>query len=124
LLLCQQLFFYRDLWVWLDDPFQSPQALAGVHDDARADMVEMPGTGAQLWLNWFLVDLNPAYQGAQSLSPVAIPSVRPAVGPQMWKATLSRRLNALSRFRRRHSVDHERWALHQLQTLDTQMTSK
>jgi hypothetical protein len=94
LLLCQQLFFYRDLWVWLDDPFQSPQALAGVHDDARADMVEMPGTGAQLWLNWFLVDLNPAYQGAQSLSPVAIPSVRPAVSPQMWKATLSGRLNA------------------------------
>jgi len=51
LLLCQQLFFYRDLWVWLDDPFQSLQALAGVHGDVRADMVEMPETGAQLWLN-------------------------------------------------------------------------
>jgi hypothetical protein len=31
----QQLFFYRDLWVWLDDPFQAPPALAGVHDDAQ-----------------------------------------------------------------------------------------
>ena len=31
----QQLFFYRDLYVWLDDPFQAPPALAGVHDDAR-----------------------------------------------------------------------------------------
>ena len=34
-LLRQQLFFYRDLWVWLDDPFQSPPALVGVHDDAQ-----------------------------------------------------------------------------------------
>jgi IS4 transposase len=34
-LLRQQLFFYRDLWVWLDDPFQSPPALAGIHDDAQ-----------------------------------------------------------------------------------------
>ena len=34
-LLRQQLFFYRDLWAWLDDPFQSPPALAGVHDDAQ-----------------------------------------------------------------------------------------
>ena len=34
-LLRQQLFFYRDLYVWLDDPFQAPPALAGVHDDAR-----------------------------------------------------------------------------------------
>jgi len=34
-LLRQQLFFYRDLYVWLDDPFQSPPALAGVHDDAQ-----------------------------------------------------------------------------------------
>jgi len=34
-LLRQQLFFYRDLWGWLDDPFQSPPALAGVHDDAQ-----------------------------------------------------------------------------------------
>jgi hypothetical protein len=33
-LLRQQLFFYRDLWVWLDDPFQSPPALTGVHDAA------------------------------------------------------------------------------------------
>ena len=34
-LLRQQLFFYRDLWVWLDDPFAAPPALAGVHDDAQ-----------------------------------------------------------------------------------------
>jgi hypothetical protein len=34
-LLRQQLFFYRDLWVWLDDPFQAPPALAGVHDDSQ-----------------------------------------------------------------------------------------
>ena len=31
----QQLFVYRDLWVWLDDPFQAPPALAGVHDAQR-----------------------------------------------------------------------------------------
>ena len=34
-LLRQQLFFYRGLWTWLDDPFQAPPALAGVHDDAQ-----------------------------------------------------------------------------------------
>jgi transposase len=34
-LLRQQLFFYRDLWVWLDDPFQAPPALVGVHDDVQ-----------------------------------------------------------------------------------------
>ncbi|HEX4489011.1 MAG TPA: IS4 family transposase [Terriglobales bacterium] len=34
-LLRQQLFFYRDLYEWLNDPFQSPPALAGVHDDPR-----------------------------------------------------------------------------------------
>ena len=34
-LLRQQLFFYRDLWLWLDDPFQGPPALAGVHDNAQ-----------------------------------------------------------------------------------------
>ena len=34
-LLRQQLFFYRDLYVWLDDPFQAPPALVGVHDDAQ-----------------------------------------------------------------------------------------
>jgi IS4 transposase len=34
-LLRQQLFFYRDLWVWLDDPFESPPALAGVRDDVQ-----------------------------------------------------------------------------------------
>jgi len=32
----QQLFVYRDLWVWLDDPFQAPPALAGVHDGQLA----------------------------------------------------------------------------------------
>jgi hypothetical protein len=34
-LLRQQLFFYRDLWEWLDDPYGAPPALAGVHDDAQ-----------------------------------------------------------------------------------------
>src|SRR5258708_6266595 len=34
-LLGQQLFFYRDLWVGLDDLFQAPPALAGVHNDAQ-----------------------------------------------------------------------------------------
>jgi IS4 transposase len=34
-LLRQQLFFYRDLWAWLDDPFQAPPALLGVHDDGQ-----------------------------------------------------------------------------------------
>jgi hypothetical protein len=28
----QQLFVYRDLFGWLEDPFQAPPALAGVHD--------------------------------------------------------------------------------------------
>jgi len=31
-LLRQQLFVYRDLYVWLDDPYQAPPALVGVHD--------------------------------------------------------------------------------------------
>jgi hypothetical protein len=31
-LLRQQLFVYRDLYIWLDDPFQAPPALAGLHD--------------------------------------------------------------------------------------------
>lgn len=34
-LLRQQLFFYRDLWTWLDDPFQTPPALLGRPDDAQ-----------------------------------------------------------------------------------------
>jgi len=34
-LLRQQLFFYRDLWAWLDDPFQARPALAGEHDNAQ-----------------------------------------------------------------------------------------
>jgi hypothetical protein len=38
-LLRQQLFVYRDLWGWLDDPFQAPPVLVGVHD-------------AQLNLDW------------------------------------------------------------------------
>jgi len=33
-LLRQPLFFSRDLYVWLDDAFQAPPALAGLHDDA------------------------------------------------------------------------------------------
>lgn len=28
----QQLFVYRNLYTWLDDPFQAPPVLAGVHD--------------------------------------------------------------------------------------------
>lgn len=31
-LLRQQLFVYRDLYKWLDDPFQAPPALDGIHD--------------------------------------------------------------------------------------------
>jgi len=31
-LLRQQLFVYRDLMSWRNDPFQAPPALAGVHD--------------------------------------------------------------------------------------------
>ena len=31
-LLGQQLFVYRDLYKWLDEPFQAPPALKGVHD--------------------------------------------------------------------------------------------
>ena len=34
-LLRQQLFFYRDLFAWLDEPFQAPPALLGHHDDAQ-----------------------------------------------------------------------------------------
>ena len=35
-LLRQQLFVYRDLMNWLNDPFQAPPALAGVHDSQLA----------------------------------------------------------------------------------------
>jgi hypothetical protein len=31
-LLRQQLFVYRDLWTWLDSPYQAPPALQGLHD--------------------------------------------------------------------------------------------
>lgn len=31
-LLRQQLFVYRDLWAWLDSPYQPPPALEGIHD--------------------------------------------------------------------------------------------
>jgi IS4 transposase len=31
-LLRQQLFVYRDLFAWLNNPFEAPPALAGVHD--------------------------------------------------------------------------------------------
>lgn len=31
-LLRQQLFVYRDLFAWLDQPFEAPPALEGVHD--------------------------------------------------------------------------------------------
>jgi Domain of unknown function (DUF4372)/Transposase DDE domain len=35
-LLRQQLFVYRDLQAWLDQPFQAPPALAGLHDGQLA----------------------------------------------------------------------------------------
>lgn len=35
-LLRQQLFVYRDLWAWLDTPFQAPPALEGIHDGQLA----------------------------------------------------------------------------------------
>lgn len=35
-LLRQQLFVYRDLMSWLNDPFEAPPALAGVHDGQLA----------------------------------------------------------------------------------------
>jgi hypothetical protein len=35
-LLRQQLFVYRDLWKWLDTPFQPPPALDGIHDGQLA----------------------------------------------------------------------------------------
>src|SRR5882757_8156276 len=35
-LLRQQLFVYRDLFAWLNDPFQAPPALAGLHDAQMA----------------------------------------------------------------------------------------
>jgi hypothetical protein len=35
-LLRQQLFVYRDLYQWLDDPFQAPPALDGIHDRQMA----------------------------------------------------------------------------------------
>jgi hypothetical protein len=47
-LLRQQLFFYRDLYVWLDDPFQSPPALAGVHDDAQQLAITWQGKSDKL----------------------------------------------------------------------------
>ena len=37
-LLRQQLFFYRDLYVWLDDPYQAPPALVGLHDNAQLSL--------------------------------------------------------------------------------------
>jgi IS4 transposase len=37
-LLRQQLFFYRDLYLWLDDPFQAPPALVGLPDDAQLSL--------------------------------------------------------------------------------------
>ena len=36
-LLRQQLFVYRDLMSWLNDPFHAPPALNGVHD-AQLDL--------------------------------------------------------------------------------------
>jgi hypothetical protein len=35
-LLRQQLFVYRDLYIWLDNPFQPPPALHGLHDGQLA----------------------------------------------------------------------------------------
>ena len=36
-LLRQQLFVYRELFTWLNDPYQAPPALAGLHD-AQMDL--------------------------------------------------------------------------------------
>jgi hypothetical protein len=38
-ILRHQLFVYRDLDAWLNDPFQAPPALDGVHDDPQYKMV-------------------------------------------------------------------------------------
>jgi IS4 transposase len=35
-LLRQQLFVYRDLWTWIDNPFHPPPALAGIGDKQLA----------------------------------------------------------------------------------------
>jgi hypothetical protein len=35
-LLRQQLFVYRDLFLWLDNPFEAPPILAGIHDIQQA----------------------------------------------------------------------------------------
>ena len=35
-LLRQQPFFYRELQAWLDQPFEAPPALAGLHDGQLA----------------------------------------------------------------------------------------
>ena len=35
-LLRQQLFVYRNVWTWLDAPFQAPPALEGIHDGQLA----------------------------------------------------------------------------------------
>jgi len=35
-LLRQQLFVYRDLYRWIDVPFEAPPALAGIHDGQLA----------------------------------------------------------------------------------------
>jgi transposase len=32
----QQLFVYRDLYQWLDNPYQAPPALIGIHDGQLA----------------------------------------------------------------------------------------
>jgi hypothetical protein len=37
-LLRQQLFVYRDLFTWLNNPFEAPPALAGIHD-AQMDLI-------------------------------------------------------------------------------------
>lgn len=34
-LLRQQLFLYRDLWTWLNHPFEPPPALEGIHDQLQ-----------------------------------------------------------------------------------------
>jgi IS4 transposase len=45
-LLRQQLFVYRDLMGWLNDPFQAPPALAGVHDGHLAlELAGLPTFG-------------------------------------------------------------------------------
>jgi hypothetical protein len=45
-LLCQQLFVYRDLWVWLNAPFQPPPVPVSVPQQLP---LALPETGLLTW---------------------------------------------------------------------------